>query len=324
METYGSEKRKEKMKHRMKQMGLYLLAGCVFLIGFLVLSYPSIQRNSVVRENKKEIGEFKEGQKQREQSEKSQQRPTENRDGEELYEKMEAYNRQIFEEHQKYLCDVWSQEQMDLDFSMESSGDGMIGYVTVEAMDEEFPLYMNDTQENLNRGGVVVSQTSMPIGGKNTNCVIAAHRTMYMKGIEQLKPKDRVTVTNLWGTLEYEVVKSIVVSPNEVDAIKIMEGEDMLTLLTCHPYGVNTDRFVVYCKRVEDGGEDWDTGWKGEEMDGGIPFDGKEYESSEKEIAMEEWVSRVGKSVCIVLFLWAVIRAISNGRKVKENELKKK
>lgn len=308
------------MKQKIKQTGLYLVAGCVFLAGFLVLSYPSMQRNAALCENKKEIENFKDGAGKQEEIEKSQTEPEENRDGEGnvLYEEMEAYNRQIYENHQKYLCDVWSQEQMDLGFSMESYKDGMIGYVTVEAMEEEFPLYMNDTQENLNRGGVVVSQTSMPIGGENTNCVVAAHRTMYMKRIEQLKEKDRVTVTNLWETLEYEVVKSIVVSPNEVDAIKIMEGEDMLTLLTCHPYGVNTDRYVVYCRRVEDGGKDGDMEWKDGENNGEIPFDGKAYESSEKEIEMEEWLSRGGKTVCIVLFLWAVTRAIRSGKKQKK------
>ena len=74
--------------------------------------------------------------------------------------------------------------------------------------------------------------------------------------IERLVPGDRVEITNLWETLSYEVVKCIVIYPDDTDAVKIIPGEDMVTLVTCHPYTENYQRYVVYCVRTDGSGEE--------------------------------------------------------------------
>src|SRR5699024_8053063 len=92
----------------------------------------------------------------------------------------------------------------------DTSGDA-VGYLSIEAMDLELPLYLGASDENLDKGAAVLGQTSMPIGGTNSNCVIAAHRGWkgipMFRDIELLQPGDKVILTNLWETLEYQVVK---------------------------------------------------------------------------------------------------------------------
>lgn len=84
--------------------------------------------------------------------------------------------------------------------------------------------------------------------------MIAAHRgwkgTPMFREIEALKPGDEVVITNLWGSLKYKVVKTIVIDPTDIDAVKIIADADMLTLITCHPYTKNYQRYVVYCSRM--------------------------------------------------------------------------
>ena len=99
-----------------------------------------------------------------------------------------------------------------------------------------------------------MGQTSLPIGGENTNCVIAGHRGYqgipYFREIERLKTNDKVIVTNPWETLTYRVKNIKIILPEKVEEIKIQPGEEMVTLLTCHPYRTHGKyRYMVYCVR---------------------------------------------------------------------------
>ena len=96
---------------------------------------------------------------------------------------------------------------------------------------------------------------SLPIGGSNTNCVLAGHRgwngAAYFLYINQLEPGDIVTVTNLWETLTYQVVDARIIDPNDVEAIHIQADRELLTLLTCHPPGSGgKQRYLVICERT--------------------------------------------------------------------------
>ena len=102
----------------------------------------------------------------------------------------------------------------------------------------------------------MLGQTSMPIGGISTNCVIAAHRgwngKAMFRDVELRQEGDLVYLTNLWETLTYQVTGISIIWPDEVEAVAIQPGQDMVTLLTCHPYIVGTYRYLVFCQRVED------------------------------------------------------------------------
>ena len=104
-------------------------------------------------------------------------------------------------------------------------------------------------------GAANLSQTSLPIGGENTNSVIAGHRgyggASYFRYIDKLQIGDTVTVTNLWEELTYRVSEIKIIYPNEVEEILIQPGRELLTLLTCHPYASGgKQRYLVICERA--------------------------------------------------------------------------
>ena len=173
-----------------------------------------------------------------------------------LREAMEAYNLQLSQD-QSGLDSVDSYEAPGLnleDYGMEA--DDAVGYVEIPAMDVTLPLYLGASRAHMNDGATVLGQTSMPIGGISTNCVIAAHRgwngKAMFRDVELLQEGDLVYLTNLWETLTYQVTGISIIWPDEVEAVAIQPSQDMVTLLTCHPYIVGTHRYLVFCQRVED------------------------------------------------------------------------
>lgn len=173
-----------------------------------------------------------------------------------LREAMEAYNLQLSQD-QSGLDSVDSYEAPGLNLEDYGLGaDDPVGYVEIPAMDVTLPLYLGASRAHMNHGGAVLGQTSMPIGGISTNCVIAAHRgwsgKAMFRDVELLQEGDLVYLTNLWETLTYQVTGISIIWPDEVEAVAIQPGQDMVTLLTCHPYLVGTHRYLVYCQRVED------------------------------------------------------------------------
>ena len=174
-----------------------------------------------------------------------------------LYQRMLAYNQFIFEDKQTVMNDPW--DDIDGSFGMEDLSEKVIGYVDVPALNQVFPIYFGATTEHMSEGVAVMSGSSMPIGGDNTNCVLAGHRgynqrKTFFKEIENLVEGDVIYITNQWEKLQYRVTKIDIVDPDDFEAVRIQSGKDMLTLLTCHPYGSHGRyRYLVYCIRTEDG-----------------------------------------------------------------------
>ena len=173
-----------------------------------------------------------------------------------LREAMEAYNLQLSQDQSgPDSVDSYEAPGLNLeDYGMEA--DDAVGYVEIPAMDVTLPLYLGASRAHMNDGAAVLGQTSMPIGGISTNCVIAAHRgwngKAMFRDVELLQEGDLVYLTNLWETLTYQVTGISIIWPDEVEAVAIQPSQDMVTLLTCHPYIVGTHRYLVYCQRVED------------------------------------------------------------------------
>ena len=121
-------------------------------------------------------------------------------------------------------------------------------------MELTMPVYLGASDAHLAEGAAVLGNTSAPIGGANTNSVIAGHRGWkgadYFRHIDRLQVGDTVTLTNLWETLIYTVTDIQIIQPHEIEKIKIQQGRDLLTLVTCHPYASGgKQRYVVYCEK---------------------------------------------------------------------------
>lgn len=172
-----------------------------------------------------------------------------------LWLDMKAYNEAIFREGQKGLSDPSAYEDVCFRLSDYGLDSEVFGVLSIPKLNLQMPIYMGATKENMAAGAAVMGQTSLPIGGSDTNCVLAGHRgwngAAYFLYINQLEPGDIVTVTNLWETLTYEVVETRIISPNDVDAIHIQPDRELLTLLTCHPPASGgKQRYLVFCERT--------------------------------------------------------------------------
>ena len=175
----------------------------------------------------------------------------------ELLNAMQSYNQQIWEEKQAGLCDPWSYEQPSFTLGDYGLEDEVFGVITIPRLQLEMPIYLGATYKHMADGAAHLSQTSLPIGGENTTCVIAGHRgwggASYFRYITELEAGDEVIITNLWGELRYTVTETKIIDPNDVEEILIQQDRELLTLLTCHPYASGGKyRYVVYCERNQE------------------------------------------------------------------------
>ncbi len=173
----------------------------------------------------------------------------------ELLAALQEYNQRIYNEKQFGLADLEACEEPAADLTIYGIEDEIIGVLEIPTMELTMPVYLGASDAHLAAGAAVLGNTSAPIGGNSTNCVIAGHRGWkgadYFRHIDRLAVGDTVTLTNLWETLTYTAADIQIIQPHEVDKIKIQQGRDLLTLLTCHPYASGgRQRYVVYCERA--------------------------------------------------------------------------
>ena len=180
----------------------------------------------------------------------------ETRDYPELWADMVRYNEAIYTQGQAGLSCEYDYQKPSFTLTQYGLADEVFGVISIPAMELEMPIFLGATEQHMADGAAHLSQTSLPIGGTNTNCVIAGHRgyngASYFRYIDKLKVGDMVSITNLWETLTYRVCEIKIIDPHDVTEILIQPGRELLTLLTCHPYASGgRQRYVVYCERVE-------------------------------------------------------------------------
>lgn len=229
------------MKYLRITVAVLLLAA-----GICVMLWPRIQGNRIEKEEREAVQAFRAIPKRGEDEPYA-----------ELYEAMSEYNNKIYLQHQCDLKDPWSCEQEMFDLVAYGVEDGAVGVLDVPSCGIQMPIYLGASSEHLLKGACVISNTSMPIGGANTNCVIAGHRSMYsaamFRHLDMIQTGDPVIVTNLWGVLQYKVIEVKIIDPNDVSEILIRRDRDLLTLMTCHPYASGgKQRLIIICERTMD------------------------------------------------------------------------
>lgn len=172
----------------------------------------------------------------------------------ELYEAMAEYNERIYTEKQKGLSDPWAYEEAGIDLSAYGFEDGVAAVLSIPAIELEMPVHLGASYDNMAAGAAVLGQTSLPIGGENTNCVIAGHRgwngAAYFLNIDKLQEGDEVQLINLWETMNYTVTEIRIIEPTDIKQVLIQEGRELLTLMSCHPYASGGRyRYLVICER---------------------------------------------------------------------------
>lgn len=134
------------------------------------------------------------------------------------------------------------------------SGDGMMGYVVIPKIDVELPVYHTTTEEVLKKAAGHLEGSSLPVGGEDTHAVISAHRGLpsasLFTDLDQLEEGDSFLLYILDDILCYEVDKISVINPGDTEDLAVEDGKDLVTLMTCTPYGVNSHRLLVRGHRV--------------------------------------------------------------------------
>lgn len=141
------------------------------------------------------------------------------------------------------------------DDTLNISGTGIMGYITIPSINVQLPIYHGTSDEVLNVAAGHLQGSSLPVGGEGTHCVISAHRGLpsarLFSDLDRLNTGDTFTITVMNEILTYEVEEISIVLPHEIEKLYISEGRDLVTLMTCTPYGINSHRLLVRAKRIE-------------------------------------------------------------------------
>jgi len=133
-------------------------------------------------------------------------------------------------------------------------GSGVMCYLYIPKLNIRVPVYHGTDSATLGKGIGHVEGSSLPVGGSGAHAIIAGHRgdpsAHYFEHLDKLSIGDRFTISVLGKTLIYEVDQILVIEPNDYSALQIVPGEDYVTLMTCTPYGSDTNRLIVRGHRV--------------------------------------------------------------------------
>lgn len=204
----------------------------LFFVGVASILYPFVGNLVSVMTANVVIGDYEEEVKKLDTSEID-----------ELFAKADEYNKSLY-----------NGSKTDVDAKCLNRTDGIMCYVDVPKVNIYLPVYYGTSNEVLEKGCGYLENTSLPVGGKNTHSVISGHTGLpsaeMFTALDQVKIGDMFYIHILGKVLAYKIDKIQDVLPNETDTLRIVSGEDYVTLLTCTPYGINDRRLLVRGTRV--------------------------------------------------------------------------
>ena len=172
---------------------------------------------------------------------------------EQLWAEAVDYNRTLRDRDNAFLLS--ETQKAAYDSLLNVGGNGVMGYIEIPTIGVSLPVYHGTDEGVLQIAVGHIEWTSLPVGGESSHCVISGHRGLpsakLFTNLDKLVVGDTFLFRVLDETLTYEVDQILIVEPQEVSALTIREGEDLCTLVTCTPYGINTHRLLVRGHRVE-------------------------------------------------------------------------
>lgn len=170
-----------------------------------------------------------------------------------IWKAAEQYNTRLFESG--HGLTLTPEEQKEYEKQLAVSNTGIMAYIEIPKINCSLAIYHGTDDAVLQVGVGHLEGTSLPVGGKSTHCVLSGHRGLpsakLFSNLDKLAEGDLFMIRTLDETLTYEVDQILIVLPEEVGALSIVEGKDYCTLVTCTPYGVNTHRLLVRGHRVD-------------------------------------------------------------------------
>lgn len=225
----------------MKKNKVGIILVLMLLIGVSIMIYPAVSQywnfktqSRIVENYQNVINSFDEGE------------------FDDYFLVAEKYNQELFDLNDPFY------DYDDISYyndTLNVSGVGIMGYITIEKLNMELPIYHGTSSDILNVACGHVEGSSLPVGGSSTHCVLSAHRGLprakLFTDLDRMEKGDIFTLSILDRKLTYQVDRISVVNPDELEELEIAEGQDRCTLLTCTPYGINSHRLLVRGTRIE-------------------------------------------------------------------------
>ena len=223
-----------------------ILLVLIFFLGLSLLLYPTVSDYWNSRHQTRAIATY---------AEKVTSLDTDTYD--QVWQDARTYNESLLTRSNTYLLS--EEQKAEYQRLLDVSGLGIMGYVEIPEIDVSLPIYHGTEESVLQIAVGHLEWSSLPVGGESTHCILSGHRGLpsakLFTNLDKLQVGDEFLLQVLDETLTYEVDQILIVEPHETDALRITEGEDYCTLVTCTPYGINTHRLLVRGHRIENAPE---------------------------------------------------------------------
>ena len=212
-----------------------------FLVGICILLYPAVSDFWNSKTQSRAITDYESVLDNLDENEYSA-----------IFERAHAYNKALYETNYPLMDYKNVPGYYD---TLRITDNDMIGYLKIDRIGVELPIYHGTSDDVLNRGVGHLEGSSLPIGGENTHSIMSAHRGLpsskLFTDLDRMEIGDTFQIIILDQILTYQVDFIKVIEPTDVSDLQIIEGGDYCTLFTCTPYGINTHRLLVRGVRIE-------------------------------------------------------------------------
>ena len=214
----------------------------IFILGLMIAIYPIISNYYYTVENNNQVKDFQEAVSEMPDKEVL-----------ERIDLAKAYNDTL---DPSRLADPYTEREKKgvENYARMLEVREKIGYIDVPKINQQIPVYAGTSEDVLQHACGHLEGTSLPIGGKDTHAVITAHRGLpqvkLFRDLDKMEVGDLFFFTNVKETLAYKVDQILVVEPWDFEPVLVVEGKDLMTLLTCTPYMINSHRLLVRGHRV--------------------------------------------------------------------------
>ena len=213
----------------------------IFLVGLSVMLYPTVSDYVNQKNQSRAVASYSE-----------EVENLSDVDYQAYFDAADDYNRRLAETPDAFYR---PEEVSGYTDTLDVSGTGIMGYITIPKIGVELPVYHGTSDGVLQVAAGHLEGSSLPVGGAGTHAVISAHRGLpsakLFTNLDELEVGDTFTITILDRVLTYEVDQISIVLPTETDNLKVVDGKDYVTLMTCTPYGINSHRLLVRGRRIE-------------------------------------------------------------------------
>ena len=225
----------------MKKHGTVIFLTIGFLVGICVLLYPAFSDFWNSKTQSRVIADYESVLDNLDENDYSA-----------VFERAYDYNKSLYETNYPLVNYKNVPGYYD---ALRITDNDMIGYLKIERIGVELPIYHGTSDDVLNKGVGHLEGSSLPVGGENTHSIMSAHRGLpsskLFTELDRLEKGDTFQIVVLDQVLTYQVDSIKTIEPNDVSDLEIIEGGDYCTLFTCTPYGINTHRLLVRGVRIE-------------------------------------------------------------------------